>query len=378
VSVRYQLLLDGKPAEEELYASLTTLEVEENADLPDALRLEFAVDRSPTGELVLASDGRLGPLKNLAVVSELEGSSRQCIFDGYVLSHSLHLETGVTDSKLEVYAQDASWLMNLEEKVKEWPDVTDAQVAAQIFNDHGINPASVNTDEDGPSHTEDGHTLMQRGSDIQFLRTLARRSGKLCRVYCEQEPGARVGWFAPPALGGNPVAQIVLNDAAARTTAALDLKWDVARPTEVRASQALLTDSTPEGVSGDALDSGLEPIDDQDLASFTPRSMQVLLTAPVDDGGELKTRARSVLRDAGWFAECEGEAEVTRLGKVLRVGDIVEIVGLGSLHSGRYLVWRVRHALTQDAHVVHFRLRRNAVGPSAGGGGLLGSLGDLI
>jgi hypothetical protein len=374
---RYQLLLNGTPADEALYLALTTLEVEENADLPDALRLQLAVTRSPVGELSPASDPRLGPLKNLAVVCELDGSPRQCVFDGYVLSHSLHVETGVTESTLEVYAQDASWLMNLEEKVKEWTDVSDAQVAAKIFKNHGIVPADANAEEDGPAHTEDGHTLMQRGTDIQFLRTLARRSGKLCRVYCQQDPGSRVGWFAAPKLEGKPVATVVINNPASRTTGALELKWDVARPTEVRTSQALLTHDTPEGVSGDATDSGLDPMDDQDLATFATKPMSVLLAAPVDDGGELKTRARSVLRDAGWFAECEGEAEVSAFGRVLRVGDIVELVGVGSLHSGHYLAWHVRHSITRDAHVVRFRLRRNAMGPAPSGGGPVGALGGL-
>jgi phage protein D len=368
MAATYQLLLDGSPADEAIYSALSSLQVEENADLPDALRLELAVNRSEAGELTHASDPRLGPLKNLAVVAALEDGPDECIFDGYVLSHALHLETGVSDSTLQVYAQDASWLMNLEEKVKEWSDVSDAQVANSIFKTHTITPASDNTAEEGPAHTEDGHTLMQRASDIQFLRMLARRSGKLCRVYCEDTPGSRIGWFAAPRLDGDPVATIVLNDPALRTTDSLELTWDVARPTAVAASQALMTDATPEGVSGDADASGLEPLDDQDLATFAGQAMTVLLTAAVDDGGELKTRARSVLRDAGWFGECEGEGEVTRVGKILRVGDIVQVDGVGSLHSGRYLVWRVHHTITRDAHAIRFRLRRNAIGPSPGGG----------
>ena len=374
----YQILLGGSPADDAIYDSLASLEVEENADLPDALRLELAVNRSTAGELTNASDTRLGPLKNVAVVVALEDGPDECIFDGYVLSHSLHLETAITNSTLQVYAQDASWLMNLEEKVKEWRDVSDAQVANSIFGSHKIDPARENTAEDGPSHTEDGHTLMQRGSDIQFLRMLARRSGKLCRVFCAGRPGQRIGWFAAPQLDGEPVATIVLNDASMRTTDTLDLTWDVARPTAVVASQALMNDATPEGVSGDTDDSGLDPLDDTDLATFAGRAMTVLLTAAVDDGGELKTRAQSVLREAGWFADCEGETEVSQIGKVLRVGDIVQLDGVGSLHSGRYLVWRVHHTITHDAHVLRFRLRRNAVGTASAGGALGGLVGGLI
>ena len=74
-------------------------------------------------------------------------------------------------------------LMGLEEKVREWSGMTDGAVANQIFGSYdGVTPAPDNTREVTPVHTEDEHTLMQRGSDIAFLRRLARRTGRWCRV----------------------------------------------------------------------------------------------------------------------------------------------------------------------------------------------------
>ena len=69
---------------------------------------------------------------------------------------------------------------------------------------------------------------------------------------------------------------------------------------------------------------------------------------------------------------CEGEADADRLGVVLRAGMLVALAGIGALHSGTWLVWSVRHKLTQEAHKMHFTLLRNAVGapPSGGSGGL--------
>ena len=49
------------------------------------------------------------------------------------------------------------------------PNLTDADVANSIFGDYGFTPAPENSDDDSPSHVESGHSLMQRGSDIQFL-----------------------------------------------------------------------------------------------------------------------------------------------------------------------------------------------------------------
>jgi phage protein D len=265
--------------------------------------------------------------------------------------------------------------MNLEEKAKEWVDVTDADVANAIFGDYGIRPAPENTADDSPSHPEDGHSLMQRASDIQFLRTLARRNGKLCRVACQDQPGQRVGYFTKPQLDADPALTLTLNDPAAWNVDALDFEWDVTRPTSVVARQALFSDSDPDGVSGDTADSGLTTLDQQKLADFSGKAMTVLLTTPVDDGGELSLRAAALLREADWFVRCEGEADVARVNGILRVGTVVQVVGIGSLHSGKYFVWSVRHTITQDSHTMKFVLLRNAMGPPpSGGGGLLGQV----
>ena len=70
---------------------------------------------------------------------------------------------------------------------------------------------------------------------------------------------------------------------------------------------------------------------------------------------------------------CRGEADVERLNTTLRVGTVVAIAGAGSLHSGNWFVWSVRHRITPDAVRVQFTLVRNAVGAPPPGG-LPGSL----
>jgi len=368
----FQILLNGTPATDDFYNKIISLEVEENADLPGAIQLILPVSTTETNDLTFVSDDHFKPFANLAVVATPEKKADECIFDGYVLAHKLHLETGTTASTLQVWGQDASWLMNLEEKVREWVDVTDASVANTLFQEYGISPAPDNTEEDSPSHTEDGHSLMQRASDIQFLRNLARRNGKLCRVACTNKPGQRLGYFAKPKLDGSPVVTLTLNHPEAWTVNALDFDWDVTRPSAVKASQALFNDSSEDGVSADTDDAGLTLLDERKLADFAGKPMTVLLTAPVDDAGELALRARSLLREASWFVRCEGEADVSRLNAILRVGTVVQIEGVGSLNSGKYYVWSVRHTISANAHKMKFVLVRNAVGPPPSATGLSG------
>lgn len=378
----YTLLLSGTPADADLYASIASVEVEESMDLPAALQLTVPVVRTAEGDLSYVADSRFAPLANLAVVAtagagEIGGlfgaaAGGQCIFDGYALSHKIHLDSATASSTLTVWAQDASWLMNLTEKAREWVDVTDAAVANAIFGDYGIVPSDQNLAGDSPSHTESGHSLMQRGSDIQFLRSLARRNGKVCRVACAGQPGVRIGYFAKPNLGGDPAATLTLTDIENWTVNALDIEWDATRPTAVVARQALFSDTDQNGVSADTDSSGLAALADRALADFTGTAMSVLLAAPVDDGGELNLRAQALLRDAAWFVRCEGIVDVERLGLVLRAGMVVAIAGIGALHSGRYLVWSVRHTITAAAHTMKFTLVRNAVGPAPVGATGLG------
>lgn len=389
----YQILFDGQSADADLYTAINSVEIEESLDLPGAAQISLPLSATSAGDLSYVSDPRFQPFTNMAVVAQPAtdpasaglsavlgdgsgASGPQCIFDGYILSHKIHLEKGATNSTLSIWGQDASWLMNLEETTKEWTNVTDAQVANSIFGDYGITPSSDNTDDDSPTHTEDGHSLMQRGSDIQFLRMLARRNGKFCRVVCADKPGNRTGIFAKPNLGAAPAAVLSLSDPNNWTVNSLDLDWDAMRPTSVVARQALFTDDDPDGANADTSDSGLSLLSDQGLADFTGNPVTVLLGAPVDDAGELKLRAEALLRESMWFVKCQGEADLARLKVVLRAGSLVTLNGVGAVHSGTYLVWSVRHIITPAAYKMKFTLARDAVGKASHSG--IGGLSSMV
>jgi hypothetical protein len=346
------------------------LEVEENADMPSAFSLTLPVTRTSSGDLDVISDERLGPLANIAVTARADDGQTHCLIDGFVLSHNAHLDSGVAASTLKVWGLDATWLMNTEEKTREWVDMTDGAVANTIFGEHGLDPADVNLDDDSPTRSEDNHSLMQRATDAQFLRMLARRSGKLFRVFCTDTPGKGTGWFGKPKLDGEAVTVLTLDDTTASASAVgpLDISWDVMRPTSVIARQKLLTDSDPDGAGGTTTDPALPLLEQRALASFAGSAVTALLGPALDDGGELTQRAQAVLREASWFVRCTGRADVGRLGSILRVGTVVRLDAAGALHSGKYFVWSVRHRINAEQHIMEFVLLRNAIGQSPTGG----------
>lgn len=359
----YQLLFDGEPAPDDFYDTIGRLEVEENADLPGAISLSLPV-AAADGELSWVGDRRIAPYANLAIVAAAPDGPDECIFDGYVLTHKVHLPTGAAGATVDVWGQDATVLMGLTDNVVEWTGLSDTEVAAQILGDYGFDPAPENSREDAPTHTEDAHTLMQRSSDADFLRRLARRTGRWFRVANADKPGKRIGTFASPSLDAPPVVTIGVTDHETSVVNVLDFSWDVSRPSAVRARQASLTDNDSGGVEALADASGLTALDARSLADFAGRTREVLLTATADSDA-LAAHSAGLLREEGWFTRCEGTADADVLKHVLRVGSVVEVEGCGSLLSGKYLVWSVRHAFTAQAYTMAFTLSRNAVGPEA-------------
>lgn len=375
MSVAVQLGIAGQPAPAALYNEIAQLEVEESLDQPGALMMTLPVNRTSAGDLQFVGDGTFEPQTSitLTVTMSAAGSPAQCIFDGYVLSWRLHLDRASTSSTTEVWAQDASFLMNVDDSVTEWSGQTDGQVANAIFGKYGFACADGNTLDDSPSHPPDSHTLMQRATDLQFLRGLARRGGKLCRVGCTDTAGDRTGYFVSPAVDGTPVTTISLTDPDSWTVDTLDFDWDVMRPTQVDAGQVDLTQSADSGSEVTTDSSGLKALGDRDYPTYRGQSSTLLLTAPADVP-ELSQRTTAVLAESGFFARCAGQADAERIGAILRAGDIVAIQGAGSIQSGNWLVWNVRHSYSLDSWEMNFTLARNAMGP-AGAGGALASFG---
>jgi hypothetical protein len=366
-------LLAGNAAADDIVAAMQSLEVEENADSPGAFSLTLPLS-AVDGELDWVGDPRLAPMAPIAVVARGNDGPDECVFDGYVLAHSVQLTPGLVESRLRVWGQDASWLMNLKERAREWVDVSDANAAASIFGDYGITPGPENSADDTPLHAEAGHSLMQRGTDAQFLSGLARRSGKLFRVASTTARDRRVGIFARPKLDGTPSVSMTVADILTANVSDIEIAWDVMRPSTVRGGQALL--SSNEAASAEESESGLTLLDARSLAAFAGEPAEALVAAAVDDAGELTLRAQAALIDSGFFVRCTGTANVSRLGAVLRVGNLVSLETAGSVHSGSYYVWSVRHSLAPDRHEMRFELVRNAVGAEpAAGGGLMGALG---
>jgi phage protein D len=246
--------------------------------------------------------------------------------------------------------------MNREEKVQTFPDMSDSDAATQIFGDHGLTP---DVESSPTRHLERRHLLTQRATDIQFLKTLARRNGYLCYLRCGQVPGVITGHFHRPRVEGTASAQLIINYPEQANLDSLDISWDVSVPTEATASQYDLEGH--ESLSQTDTETGLGSLGADDLSRFAGQPFSALLTTLAEDQGELQARTQALLTESNWFVRATGEVDADALGAILRPDSVVEVSGAGSVHSGRYYVLRVRHVITAESYRMGFELVRNAV-----------------
>ena len=178
----------------------------------------------------------------------------------------------VGSSTIRVWAQDASWLMNVDDKVREWPGLTDGQVANSIFASYASSrptptprttrPLTI------PASTPCSSAQRIFSSCTLWPGAMARSAGWPARTGPESAPATSSG---PPwtTLPPRPSRSAVPTD---WTVDALDLDWDIMRPTEADASQVSLTGPASSGVPGNATSSGLTALGARDLAAYAGRS----------------------------------------------------------------------------------------------------------
>jgi phage protein D len=349
VGLGIAIAVDGTP--DDLLAGAAQVEVEERMGDTARFRLRFGLDIGD-GDLPLLLDNRIGPGSELSVLVPSNGTTH-CLVKGPVHGQRIHLVHGGTGSTVEVWGSDGTVTMDREARSVVHADGTDSDAVTSVLGGYGF---VADVDPTPGRHLETKHALVQRESDLRFVRKLARRNGYLFWLTSDDH-GVDTAHFKRPDLSGDPARTVRINLAAPNVDS-LDLVWDVERPTSVEGAQ--LDANTKERLDGAVAGSPLEAMAGGDLASITGDTRSVFLAAPADDAGDLQARGEGALIEAGWFVRVRCATTLEGLGDVARAHTVAMVRGAGSRHSGRYFVAGVRHRIDPAGHRMDLDLVRNA------------------
>jgi hypothetical protein len=339
--------VNGSP--EAQLAQASKVEVYERLGETTYFTLSYPID-VVDGDLPPLIDSRLDPGSLIAIMVAVN-ETQEWLVKGPVYSQQIHFEHGGQGSSLEVRGGDNSILMDREFKSAVWANVTDGETIITILGSYGLTPdvATTNT-----RHLEEKHNLVQRDTDLGFIKRLARRNGCYFWITCEAE--LETAHFQRPQLDGDPIADLILNFPEANINS-FDLTWNVEIPTSVEGKQ--LDVVTKNDLNGDLAKTPRVILAAKMLQDITPDTRSMHVAAPADDAGDMQARSEAALMEADWFIQARCHCSLQRLGKLIHPASLVNVRGAGSRHSGKYLVAGVRHVINAADHTMEMELLRN-------------------
>ncbi|MEV7323502.1 contractile injection system protein, VgrG/Pvc8 family [Streptomyces sp. NPDC093970] len=349
--------IDGAEASD-LKCDLIGLDIELDDELAGLFRMTVALRPNADGSWTHLDDGRFALWHEVAVTAGLEDDSRK-LLTGRITHIRPEFGPGMEQCRLEVWGMDASVLMDRTDVLKAWPNMKDSDIATLVFQQARLIPQVADT---SVVHHEETSTIVQRETDIRFLRRLALRNGYECFV------DGDTGYFRPPELG-EPVQDPLNVHAGPRTNVdRFSLEVEALTPADVNMSQL-------DHTTGELLQARSTPGRERALGVRRPADLlppgltpgQVTVARAVATGAPEMEAICQSLHDRGeWFVTGEGEVAANRYGSVLLPRRTVVVNGVGRTHSGTYFVTHVTHRFREDSYTQHFRVGRNALGGPAG------------
>jgi uncharacterized protein len=351
--------VDGE-SHDELYDDLVAVEVSERVGEPSSFALQVAIFKVSIGgwtrlDETAAGDGGFAPWQRITISAGFDDRP-DVLIDGYVAGVAPRFEAVEADSHLLVWGYDASYAMDLDEKVKAWPNKKYSDIARELFSDNGLTIGDVTDTQ--VLQDKDNELLIQRGTDWQFLKQLARRVGFDVFV----RGGA--GYFRPPELTRGPQKDLTVHFGETLT----NVIWFQPRvvgdlPSKITMQRANAVTKKVErtevsasplralgGRGSDALRSGRR-VPAQPLAVAPPE--------PSVSDQAMEALVTGIRQRNDWIVTGEGELDGMLYGRALRADGVVLIKGAGKTFSGRYYVTEVTHRLTPEGYTQRFKVVRN-------------------
>ncbi|MEJ2552372.1 MAG: hypothetical protein P8Y98_15265 [Anaerolineales bacterium] len=369
--VTYRLFFNDEAASQEQLNRVEEITVEQRIDAAWEARLQIPVCLDENGNWQGDDEDFMISYSAVRVEIKIADQTYQALIDGPVVGFDTQRSSEPGQSSITLIVHDDSAFLNQEEALSRFDNMADHEVAQQLFG--GVARIGVIDVETTPDHTGGlPAVIVQRGTGMQILRTLARRQGMHAYVLPGEDPGQSVGCFKRlPAAAGDIPDLVILG--AERNVSGFNLSNNAQSPAQVQASALRVTDKGVVTRTSSFRD--LDLLGDQQ-AQQTDSSVATMIALPrFGTGVDLDRLVEGQSERASYAYSATGSIIGECYSGVLLPYNLVNVTGTSDEACGEYLIHQVRHQLTRSVYGQSFTLKRNA--RSSTGGGSSASAGSI-
>ena len=360
----FRVFINNEAADSAMLDRFTEIHVDQAIGMAWEAELKLDLVADEQGNWSDSSEELAEPMERVRVEVKIGTGSFVPLIDGPVVNQKFDFSSSPGRSALTLMVQDDSVLLNQDETVEVFEDLTPDEIAATLMEAAGL---EVEADPVPDAGSDLERFVVQRGSAMRLLRRLARQHGMFVYVRPGSQPGKSIGVFAKPDLSPSDLPEMVLMGAD-RNVNYVTVEFDALRPMAASAGSVRISDVT-------SLNSEIDASDDTPLGDSPVHSLltpaKVLLAHTREEQSDLDAAAQAAVNLSSWAYTARGEVAADVYAGVLEPLRLVRVVGIGARLSGDYLISRVRHSLNFESYKQAFTLLRNARLEGGNGGGLL-------
>jgi hypothetical protein len=345
-----------KPAPFDVIDAISSVEVTNNDSGRDGFQITLALGKNLLGDYGLLFYNYFEPPNRVIIAVKIGVLPLQVLIDGIITNHQVSPSNTPGGSTLVVTGEDVSLKMDLEDKNKTYANQSDSAIVQTIlgrYAAYGLVPRVTST-QDTPQQTERVPT--QQGTDLAFVKELARRNGFVFYVEPDKVLKNTAYWglqnFTSP-----PQPALSMNMGPNTNVESLSFTFNALGPVTPRITIVEPSSRTAIPIPvPSALRPPLARRPTVSLRQTLPRNTANL------DSTQAALEALANSSEAADAVTGSGQLDAVRYGRVLRARSLVDVRGVGATYDGRYYVKQVTHRLKRGEYKQSFSLSREGRG----------------
>jgi len=363
MTIFYRLFFNNILATREQLDLVDEITVEQEIDMAWEAQIKILIATDDRGNWSAEDEEFLTEFTQVRVEIQLRDGEFVPLIDGPIVESNDHRSSEPGQSMKTIVVQDDSVYLNRHNRIFRFEGLLDHEIACKLFKEIDKNPCAIDKRpyvdiEDTPAPTATSKlAVMQRGTAMQLLRSLARRQGMHAYVLPGEEPGQSIMCFKPFPTQTDGLPPLILLGAQRNLSEFTPTK-NAQSPARVTGYSLSITDKT---ITRRLSDFGrLDLLGEEPTFVDEENTANQILSPQYGDTVDLDQAVAAATLESSYSTQATGSVINDTYPAILSPYRVVSVSGANPSDSGNYLIRKVTHSLTRSYYSQTFALQRNA------------------